>query len=130
MSILNDLCIDAISGIKDDEGIYTEEKLLEALKHIVRENMDENEIRKSLVQVSLELTTDMEPKWQYAAAKIYTYELYDEIRKNRNLENNADLYSDYYEFIKKLTDKGLYGKYILENYSKEDIEELEKAIKA
>ena len=129
MSILNDLCIDAISGIKDDEGIYTEEKLLEALKHIVRENMDENEIRKSLVQVSLELTTDMEPKWQYAAAKIYTYELYDEIRKNRNLENNADLYSDYYEFIKKLTDKGLYGKYILENYSKEDIEELEKAIK-
>ena len=129
MSILNDLCIDAISGIKDDEGIYTEEKLLEALKHIVRENMNENEIRKSLIQVSLELTTDMEPKWQYAAAKIYTYELYDEIRKNRNLENNADLYSDYYEFIKKLTDKGLYGKYILENYSKEDIEELEKAIK-
>ena len=129
MSILNDLCIDAISGIKDDEGTYTEEKLLEALKHIVRENMNENEIRKSLIQVSLELTTDMEPKWQYAAAKIYTYELYDEIRKNRNLENNADLYSDYYEFIKKLTDKGLYGKYILENYSKEDIEELEKAIK-
>ena len=129
MSILNDLCIDAISGIKDDEGIYTEEKLLEALKHIVRENMDENEIRKSLVQVFLELTTDMEPKWQYAAAKIYTYELYDEIRKNRNLENNVDLYSDYYEFIKKLTDKGLYGKYILENYSKEDIEELERAIK-
>ena len=129
MSILNDLCIDAISGIKDDEGIYTEEKLLEALKHIVRENMNENEIRKSLIQVSLELTTDMEPKWQYAAAKIYTYELYDEIRKNRNLENNVDLYSDYYEFIKKLTDKGLYGKYILENYSKEDIEELEKAIK-
>lgn len=129
MSILNDLCIDAISGIKDDEGIYTEEKLLEALKHIVRENMDENEIRKSLVQVSLELTTDMEPKWQYAAAKIYTYELYDEIRKNRNLENNVDLYSNYYEFIKNLSDKGLYGKYILENYSKEDIEELEKAIK-
>ena len=129
MSILNDLCIDAISGIKDDEGTYTEEKLLEALKHIVRENMNENEIRKSLIQVSLELTTVMEPKWQYAAAKIYTYELYDEIRKNRNLENNADLYSDYYEFIKKLTDKGLYGKYILENYSKEDIEELEKAIK-
>ena len=129
MSILNDLCIDAISGIKDDEGTYTEEKLLEALKHIVRENMNENEIRKSLIQVSLELTTDMEPKWQYAAAKIYTYELYDEIRKNRNLENNVDLYSDYYEFIKKLTDKGLYGKYILENYSKEDIEELEKAIK-
>ena len=129
MSSLNDLCIDAISEINDSEGTYTEEKLLEALKQIVRENMDESEIRKSLVQVSLELTTDMEPKWQYAAAKIYTYELYDEIRKNRNLEKNSDLYSNYYDFIKELTDKGLYGKYILENYSKEDIEELEKEIK-
>lgn len=129
MSILNNLCRDAIVGIKDDEGIYTEEKLLEALKHIVRDNMSENEIRKSLVQVSLELTTDMEPKWQFAASKIYTYELYDEIRINRKLEDNADLYSNYYEFITELTDKGLYGKYILENYSKEDILELEKEIK-
>ena len=34
-----------------------------------------------------------------------------------------------YGFIKELTDKGLYGKYILDNYSKEDIEELEKEIK-
>lgn len=129
MSILNNLCRDAIVGIKDDEGIYTEEKLLEALKHIVRDNMNENEIRKSLVQVALELTTDMEPKWQYAASKIYTYELYDEIRKNRGLEDNADLYSNYFEFITELTNKGLYGKYILENYSKEDILELEKEIK-
>ena len=32
--------------------------------------MNSNEIRKSLIQVSLELTTDMEPKWQYVAAKI------------------------------------------------------------
>ena len=28
-----------------------------------------------------------------------------------------------------MTDKSLYGKYILENYSKEDIDELEKEIK-
>ena len=42
MSSLNDLCIDAISEINDSEGTYTEEKLLEALKQIVRENMDES----------------------------------------------------------------------------------------
>ena len=129
MSILNNLCRDALEGIKDEEGIYTEEKLLNALSHIIRENMSESEIRKSLVQVSLELTTDMEPNWQFAASKIYTYELYDEIRKSRNLKENENLYSNYYEFITELTDKGLYGKYILENYSKEDILELEKEIK-
>lgn len=129
MSVLNELCKDAICGIKDKDGIYTEEKLLIALDNIIREGMDSNEIRRSLIQVSLELTTDMEPSWQYAAAKIYTYELYDKIRITRNLNKNEDLYKNYYEFIQELTEKGLYGKYILENYSQEDILELEKEIK-
>ena len=130
MPALNELCKEAICRIKDNEGIYNEEKLLNALNHIIREGMDSNEIRKSLIQVSLELTTDMEPNWQYAAARMYTYELYDRIKCIRNLKKNEDLYTNYYEFIKDLTDKGLYGDYILENYSKEDILELEKEIKA
>lgn len=129
MSILNKLCEDAVYGIKDNDGIYNENKLLTALEHIIRDGMHINEIRKSLIQVSLELTTDTEPKWQYAAARIYIYELYDKIKINRSIKENGDLYSNYYEFIKDLTEKGLYGKYILENYSKEDILELENEIK-
>lgn len=129
MSVLNELCKDAVCRIKDKEGIYSEGKLLIALDNIIREGMNSNEIRKSLIQVSLELTTDMEPNWQYAAARMYTYELYDKIRIIRNLNENEDLYKNYYEFIQDLTEKGLYGKYILENYSKEDILELEKEIK-
>ncbi len=129
MSALNELCIDAVSGIKDEEGVYSEERLLEALKLIIREGMSEKEIRKSLIQVSLELTTDMEPNWQFVASKVYTYELYDEVRNNRGLSSTEDLYSNYYNFIYQLTDRGLYGKYILENYTEEDILELEKTIK-
>ena len=83
----------------------------------------------SLIQVALELTTDMEPNWQFAASKIYTYELYDEVRENRGLNSSEDLYKNYYDFISQLTDRGLYGKYILDNYTKEDILELEKTIK-
>ena len=37
---IKELCKDAVDGIKDNEGIYTEDKLIKALKHIVRENMD------------------------------------------------------------------------------------------
>lgn len=129
MSALKELCIDAISGIKNEEGIYSVDKLLNAMSLIKREGMTEKEMRKSLIQVSLELTTDMEPDWQFVAAKVYTYELYDEIRKNRKLKNSEDLYENYYEFISHLTEKGLYGKYILENYSREEIDELEKEIK-
>ena len=91
--------------------------------------MSEKHIRKSLIQVALELTTDMEPNWQFAASKIYTYELYDEVRENRGLNSSEDLYKNYYDFISQLTDRGLYGKYILDNYTKEDILELEKTIK-
>ena len=78
---IKELCKDAVDGIKDNEGIYTEDKLIKALKHIVRENMDYSETRRSLIQVSLELTNDMEPNWQYVASKLYTYELYEKVKK-------------------------------------------------
>ena len=126
---IEELCRDAIEGIKDDEGVYTEDKLIQALKHIIRNTMSGDEIRKSVIQVSLELTNDIEPKWQYVAAKLYTYELYDKVKTLRGIKDTKDLYRDYYRFIKDLTKRNLYGKYILENYSKEDILELEKCIK-
>ena len=129
MGVINILCDNALSAIEDNEGIYTKERLINAIEHIIRPNMNEREIRDSLIQVSLELTTDMEPKWQFVAARLYILKLYDDIRENRNLEDNVELYKNLYDYIKELTEQGLYGKYILENYSKEDILELERSIK-
>ncbi|NRV93625.1 ribonucleoside-diphosphate reductase alpha chain [Clostridium beijerinckii] len=126
---MSELCKDAINKIKDNEGLYTEDKLLDALNPIIRKEMNKREIRNSLIQVALELTTDMEPNWQYVAARAYTYELYDRVRSSRNLEDDKNLYQDYYEFIESLTERGLYGEYILKNYSRDDILELEKDIK-
>lgn len=129
MNTLNDLCKFALEAIKDHEEIYTKERILEALEHIIRPNMNGNEIRDSLMQVSLELTTELEPKWQFVAARLYIEKLHDQVRKNRGLDKHKDLYSELYDFIKDLTEKKLYGKYILENYSKEDIYLLEKELK-
>ena len=129
MEKLDEVCREILEQIDGNEGIYTEEKLKEAAIHILRPLMTEKEIRDSLIQVSLELTTDMEPKWQYVSARLYIYKLYDEVRENRQLDENKDLYSDLYDYISELTNKGLYGKYILENYTKEEIKELEKELK-
>ncbi|GAB6169012.1 ribonucleoside-diphosphate reductase subunit alpha [Clostridium carnis] len=129
MHYLNNICSLAIDGIKNEAGIYTKERLIDAFKHIIRPNMNEDEIRESLIQVALELTSDIEPAWQYAASKLYVFKLYDEIKENRGLENHSELYSGLYNFIVDLTNKGLYGKYILENYTKEEIEILEGEIK-
>ncbi|AAK81211.1 ribonucleoside-diphosphate reductase alpha chain [Clostridium acetobutylicum] len=126
---VENLCKEALKGINDDENIYTKTKLINVLKHITREGMKEEEIIKSVIQVCLELTKADEPKWLQGASRLYVINLYNEVRKNRNISENEDPYKGFYDFIVKLTDEGLYGKYILENYSKEDIYELESFIK-
>ena len=84
MNTLNNLCEFALEAIKDHEGIYTKERIIDALEHIIRPNMNVNEVRDSLMQVSLELTTELEPKWQFVAARLYIEKLHDQVRKNRD----------------------------------------------
>lgn len=129
MEYLEKLCVYAVKGIEEESDIYTSEKLIESCKNIIRPYMSSDEIRNSVIQVSLELTTDSEPKWQYVASKLYIYKLYDDIRINRELEENSNVYNDFYGFIKSMTERKLYGEYILDNYSKDDIDELEREIK-
>ena len=127
MAYLDDILDYALEGIEDQSNIYTKDKLNKALNNIIRPNMTEEEIINSVIQISLELTKDIEAKWQYVASKLYVKKLYEKVSKKRN--KGGDLYKDLYGFIKELTDKGLYGKYILETYSEEEILELEKELK-
>ena len=129
MEELDNVLTMVVDSIRDEDGIYTEEALKDKLQYIIRDNMDEDELNNSIIKVCLELTSDMEPKWQYAAAKLYAVNLYKKVAKKRNI-NEKDLYKDLYGFIYDMTEKGLYGKYILENYTKEEISELEKEIKS
>ena len=129
MNKIEELCKLGLESIKDRSGIYNIDRLKEKLDLIIRPGMDYIEIRDSLIQVSLELTTDMEPDWQSIAARLYVYKLYDEVKLNRGLEENENPYNNLYKFISSLTEQNLYGKYILDNYSKEEIKELEKELK-
>ncbi len=130
MNYLNEICKIALEGIDKNREIYTEDKLIEALNNIIRPNMTNEEIRDSVMQIALELTSDMEPDWQFAASKLFVLKLYDNIKEKRGILEEKNLYNNLYEFISELTEKGLYGRYILENYTKEEILELEKEIKS
>ena len=129
MGYLQRICNYAVEGLEGENEIYTSKKLIESCENIIRPSMSNDEIRKSVIQISLELTTDSEPKWQYVASKLYIDKLYDDIRKNRELEEDSNVYNDFYSFINNMTEKKLYGEYILNSYSKDDIYELEKFIK-
>ena len=129
MGYLQKICDYAVKGIEGENEIYTSKKLIESCANIIRPSMSNDEVRNSVIQISLELTTDSEPKWQYVASKLYIDKLYDDIRKNRGLEEGSNVYGDFYNFISAMTERKLYGEYILNNYSKDDIDELEKKIK-
>ena len=80
---MNKICKFAIEDIKDKDGVYNEAKLVESCNNIIRPGMTEEEILSSIMQSALELTTESEPKWRYAASKIYIYKLYIEVNNNR-----------------------------------------------
>lgn len=127
MDHIDVLCNLALNSINGDKEVYTKKKLIEALERILRPNMGYSDVRTSLIQVLLELTSAEEPRWIDAAGRLYVESIYEVVKSNRNVEGN--LYDNLYGFIKALTDKGLYGNYILENYTKEEVDELEKYIK-
>lgn len=121
-------CETAMSYLQDDSNRYSKDKLIDRLENIITPNMNEKEIRNCIMQVSLELTSQVEPNWQQIASHIYVLNLREEVANNRGIDSN-EVYSDFYSFIKELTEEGLYGKYILDNYSKEEIDILEKEMK-
>ena len=74
-----------------------------------------------LVKAAVELTTQEAPKWEMIAARLLMFAFERELRE---AEESCEI-TTLYEKIVYLTGRGLYGQYILENYTKEEIDEFE-----
>ena len=74
-----------------------------------------------LIKAAVELTTQETPKWEMIAARLLLFTFERELRK---AEESCQI-TTLYEKIVYLTGRGLYGQYILENYTKEEIDEFE-----
>jgi len=104
---------------------YTECAVIElemALLPHFRNGITTKEIQHVLIQVAAEKTSVEQPNWQYVAAKLLTYDLYKEAALNRKYGYFG--YGDFYSLITYLSEKGMYGKYILEHYTRSEINEL------
>jgi len=77
-----------------------------------------------LTRAAAELTTQEEPGWERIAGRLRSYHFHKELNK---AEESRNLRS-FYDKLVYLTEQGLYGAYILEHYSKEEVEELAKFI--
>lgn len=109
---------------KYDNDNYSLEDLYRKFESFVKENQTQEVYLSELIKAASELTTKDAPKWEFIAAIFLNYDL------DINIHKNLKIYgiNNFYEKIKFLTEKGLYGKYILENYTREEILELEEYI--
>lgn len=87
----------------------------------LKDNMSQGEIMETLIRSANELTSKEGPKWEYIAGALYSLDLREKIRVNSMGYGAQGLYSK----LKIFSPLGLYGSYMLENYSKEEVLELE-----
>ena len=90
-----------------------------------KENMTPDDEMNALIKAAVELTGNEEPKWEMIAARL----LYHQFRLNLRQEEEKRGLSGLYEKLKYLVDENLYGAYILENYSREEINKYASYIK-
>lgn len=107
------------------EAEYNVCKLEQGYERLKRENMTEEDILQALTKAAVELTQETEPKWEYIGARF----LYMKFEKRLKTELAKRGIESFYEKIQYLTKEGLYGSYILENYSEEEILEAESYMK-
>ena len=128
--------------ITDFENFITDKKVLQILEEIQEEfdnqrypieslylkfesftkpNMTDMDLLKALIRAASELTSKEGPDWEIIAARFLMHEIDLEIERN---EERFDIY-DFKSKVEYLTQVGLYGEYILENYSSDDLDELE-----
>ena len=85
----------------------------------LKTGMSRQETLGALVKAAVELTTPQAPKWEFIAARLLNYKF--ELELQAQLERHG--IRTFYEKLRWLTDEGLYGAYILEHYSREELEQ-------
>ena len=102
-----------------------------------RDGITTEEIQAVLIRTAAEKVSPETPDWHYAAARLLLYDLYKKVAHIRGYEVRDELSKEYkpydtegfYEFLKEYVEKGIYGKYLIEEYTEGEIRELARYIK-
>lgn len=117
----DDSLTDTFKEIQCDfpDEAYNLKLLADKLSGFMKRDMNSDERLSAVIKVAIELTTQDAPDWEFIAARLYHFKL------TKKLEAQAEMRGirSFYEKLQYLTAKGLYGAYILEAYTPEEIEE-------
>ena len=117
----DDSLADTFKEIQRDfpDEAYNLKLLADKLSGFMKRDMNSDERLSAVIKAAIELTTQDAPDWEFIAARLYHFKL------TKKLEAQAEMRDirSFYEKLQYLTAKGLYGAYILEAYTPEEIEE-------
>lgn len=116
------ILMDIQKNFKDES--YDLEHLSLKFKSFVKADMHPSDRLNMMMKAAVELISKEASKWENIAAYFLAYKLEDDIQSQMRLMNMPT----FYDKIKTLTDLNLYGSYILESYSKAEIELLESVL--
>ena len=101
------------------ERSYSMVTLQEKFSSFSKPGMSQKDAIEALIKAAVELTTPEAPSWEMISARILSYRSEKNISR---LEEEMGLRT-FYRKLKYMTEEGLYGDYILQNYSEEEINE-------
>ena len=100
------------------DEVYHLEHLLAKFRTFDKEGMTGPERFEMLIKAAVELTTQEAPKWEFIAARFLMVQYEDQVKVQENIFGIRDFYSK----VVWLTEEKLYGEYVLENYTREELD--------
>ena len=93
------------------------QRLRQRFLSFMKEGMDTEARLGALVKAAVELTSQEAPGWEFIAARLLDHRFHRRLRQ----ELSERQIGDFYEKLCYLVKEGLYGDYILEHYSREEL---------
>ena len=104
-----------------DQLVYPLTALAARFAGFAKPEMDVSELLAALTKAAVELTSPEAPKWEFVAARLLNLSF--SLRLETELSRRG--IHTLYDKLRYLTDEDLYGSYILEHYSRAEIDEAE-----
>lgn len=116
-----------LARIQEDfpEDVYSLQLLVLKFRSFYKEDMTLSEAYATLERASVELISKDAPQWEMIAARFLSLDLEHRIREQEETLG----FSDWYGKLSWLTNQGYVGTFLLEHYSREDVEELSSFLK-
>ncbi|CAM4071973.1 ribonucleoside-diphosphate reductase subunit alpha [Geobacillus stearothermophilus] len=86
-----------------------------------KESVTVEQLHQTAILEGLSYIDEEEPDWTFVCARLYLRQLYREAARQRGYEER-ERYGDFYSLLVALTEQGVYSPFLLERYTKEEVD--------